>query len=343
MKKVQIFFNAEHHRYTDDEGNVYTSATQLIGKYTPTFPKEFWAFYRAVDQEYGMFGKPRPDIPLRVFFKKSTIDEGKYYTIEELKTGIVPLTKSPGLINKEWDENAAQACERGNREHDYLENSVNAIYDKKTVDHTLSMRELPSFKLACKDVEALDKSALADTHPEVLKVLKNLISKGYTIFAEKRVYTYDHKVSGMIDVIAVNAKKEFVIVDWKTNKDPLIFESGYYEKVWNADRTEKVKTDNWIKKDDRMYAPIQDLQKCKGTIYTLQLSLYARICELWGLKCKGLILCHLRIEMKGTEEFHHKPKFYNITYMPDHIDRLLNKQPKQKPILKRPRRKPLNY
>jgi len=339
MKKVQIFFNAEHHRYTDDEGNVYTSATQLIGKYTPTFPKEFWAFYRAADQEFGMFGKPRPDIPLRVFFKTSRTDEGRYYTIEELKTGIVTFKKSPGLVNKEWDENAAQACERGNREHDYLENSVNQIYDKKTVNHSLAIHELPSFKLALKDVEALDKSALADTHPAVLKVLKKLIEKGYTLFAEKRVYSYKHKVSGMIDIIAVNENKEFVIVDWKTNKDPLKFESGYYEKVWNAGRTDKVKTDKWVKKDDRMHAPIQDLQKCKGSIYTLQLSLYARICELWGLKCKSLILCHLRIEMKGTEEYHHEPKFYNIKYMPEHIDRLLALQS----ISKRPRRKPLNY
>lgn len=343
MKKVQIFFEPVEHKYTDDEGNVYTSATQLIDQYKPKFQKEFWAWYRAVDQEYGMHAKPRPDIPNRIWCKRFPSDSGRYYSLEELASGIIPLKKHPDLINHEWAENAQAACDRGNKEHDYLENCVNGIYDEKTVDHSLAINELPSFSLKIKDIKELEKSPLAETHRPVFEVFKKLLLKGFTLFAEKRIYSYDHLVSGMIDILAVNANNEFYIVDWKTNKDPLQFKSGYFKKAWNSTRTEKLKTDEWVDKDERMFAPIDDLQNCKGSLYTLQLSLYAKLCELWGLKCLGLILCHLRIEVINNKEIHHDPIFYDISYLSSHIDKVLDVQKKKKIKKKKSFRKPLNY
>ena len=35
MRKIQIYFDEKKHKYTDEEGNVYTSTTQLIGQVTP--------------------------------------------------------------------------------------------------------------------------------------------------------------------------------------------------------------------------------------------------------------------------------------------------------------------
>jgi hypothetical protein len=342
MKKVQIYFEPIEHKYTDDEGNVYTSATQLIDKYKPKFHKEFWAFYRAVDQEYGMLSKPRPDIPNRIWCKTYPSDVGRYYTLPELAAGIINLRKHPDLITQEWLEVAHAACERGNKEHDYLENCVNGIYNEKTVDHTLAVNELPSFALAIKDIKALENSPLAKTHKPVFELFKKLLHRGFTLFAEKRIYSYEHQISGMIDILAVNANNEFYIVDWKTNKDPLKFKSGYYIKEWNRNRTEKIKTDQWVDKDERMFAPIDDLQNCKGTLYSLQLSLYARLCELWGLKCLGLVLCHLRIEVKDKKEIHHDPIFYDIPYLKSHIDKILSQHEKKK-VKKKLIRKSIKY
>lgn len=343
MKKVQIYFEPIEHKYTDNEGNVYTSATQLIDQYKPKFAKEFWAWYRAVDQEYGMLAKPRPDIPNRIWFKTYPSDPGKYYSLAELSAGKVSLKKHPSKINYEWEENAQAACDRGNKEHDYLENCVNGIYNEKTVDHSLAINELPSFTLKIKDIKELEKSPLAQTHKPVFDLFKKLLLKGFTLFAEKRIYSYEHLVSGMIDILAVNANNEFYIVDWKTNKDPLQFKSGYFKKAWNSTRTQKVKTDDWVDKDERMFPPINDLQNCKGSLYTLQLSLYAKLCELWGLKCLGLVLCHLRIEVVGSKEIHHDPIFYDISYLGSHIDKILIEQKNKKILKKKIFRKPLNY
>tara|TARA_R110002096_G_scaffold517_5_gene3035 strand:- start:2170 stop:3204 length:1035 start_codon:yes stop_codon:yes gene_type:complete len=344
MKKVKIYFNAAEHKYTDEEDNVYTSVTQLIDKYKPKFNKDFWAWYRAVDQAYGMFGKPRPDIPNRIWCKRFNTDSGRYYTITELSSGILPLKKHPICINYEWEKEAADACDRGNRQHDYLENCINNFYGGEVIKNTASVGELPSFTFAIKDVDVLKNSPLSETHKSVFGMLKKLIERGFTLFAEKRVYSYEHKISGMIDIIAVNDKSEFYIVDWKTNKDPLQFKSGYFKKAWNYNRTKKVKTDEWVDKDERMFEPINDLQNCKGTLYTLQLSLYARLCELWGLKCLGLLLCHLRIEVQNKKLIYHEPIFYDISYLHSHIDKLLSKEQKvENKKTKKFLRKPLNY
>tara|TARA_R100000655_G_scaffold2992_6_gene11260 strand:- start:21399 stop:22433 length:1035 start_codon:yes stop_codon:yes gene_type:complete len=344
MKKVKIYFDAEEHKYTDNEGNAYTSVTQLIDKYKPKFNKDFWAWYRAIDQEYGMYGKPRPDMPDRIWCKRFRTDSGRYYTISELSSGILPMKKHPVKINYEWEKNAADACDRGNKEHDYLENCINNFYKEKEINETVSVGELPSFTFAIKNIETLKDSPLSKTHKSVFEVLKKLIKRGFTLFAEKRVYSYEHRISGMIDIIAVNDKSEFYIVDWKTNKDPLQFQSGYFKKVWNYNRTKKVKTDEWVDKDERMFEPLNDLQNCKGTLYSLQLSLYARICELWGLKCLGLILCHLRIEVQNSNLIYHEPIFYNISYLRDHVDKVLSREQKVEiKAKKKVSRKPLNY
>lgn len=344
MRRVKIFFDEPTHTYTDEEGSKYTSVTTVIDKYKEKFDKVFWAYYRAVDQTYGRFGSPRPDTEgNRIFCKTDSGDRGTYYSIQDLRNGALELNTHPDVINLSWAINAEEACIRGTREHNYLEDSINNLYEKKNITPSLTVNELPSFSLQISSIVELENSPLTITHKEVFEVLKGLINKGYVLYAEKRVYSYDHKVSGTIDILAVDSEGNFWIVDWKTNKDVLQFKSGYFKQVWDADRTVKVKTDEWVDTDKRMLYPVDDLQVCKGNIYTLQLSLYARLCELWGLRCKGLILCHLRIEMVEGKEVHHEPIFYDIPYLGLHADRLLEDHKSKIVKTKNNFRKPVKY
>lgn len=85
---------------------------------------------------------------------------------------------------------------------------------------------------------------------------------------------------------------DFVILDWKTNRDGLQFESGYYKK----DKTTKPaqKTNVWIPKNNFMLPPLNSLPDCNGSHYTMQLSIYAKMVELiLGIPCVGLGLCHI--------------------------------------------------
>ena len=126
-----------------------------------------------------------------------------------------------------------------------------------------------------------------------------------------------------------------MILDWKTNKDPLKFTPGYYKKEWNADRTKKVKTGQWVPKNDRLLHPLSNVPYCKGMIYTLQLSMYAFMCELWGYEVAGIVLCHIRPELDENKEPRYEivdgqkqrvempPEFYKIDYLREEVYTLL--------------------
>lgn len=321
MQKVKIYFDEAEHKYTDDEGSVYTSTTQLIGKVTPVFDQEFWCMYRALDQ---VGYKLKPDTVNRTI----TVN-GQVCTLPQLYAGLFETIKTPSQIVREWKEITQRSLDRGNNTHNYLEDCVNAFYKKTTKDNgnnfQLSDINEKTFRFKIANVFELENSPMKYSHPKVYDLLRKLISSGYTIYAEKRIYSYEHKVSGTIDILAVRGK-DFWIVDWKTNKDELKWKPGYYKKEWNKDRTEKVRTNKWVNTYDTFLFPLHNVPHSKGMGYALQLSLYAYVCELWGLNCKGLILYHLRED----DERKYPPKHYMITYYKHYIKLLmdwkLNKQ-----------------
>lgn len=332
MKKVKIYFDEPTHTYTDDEGNEYTSVTTYINKFKVKYDSEFWAMYRALDQmNYKI--KPNPT-DRKIWVQAYPGKKGKWYGLTELYAGIFPTYKTPNQIRNEWKQTADDACARGNDKHNFLEDCINEFYHNSSTVSTISdVATDQDYVLKIQTVADLNNSPIAKMEPEIFEMLKGLVDSGYTLFAEKRVYSYEHRISGMIDVLAVNADGEFWIVDWKTNKDKLLFESGYFKKVWDKDRKAKIKTDDFVKKDQRMLAPLNHLQDCKGNLYTLQLSLYAYICELWGLKCKGLILTHIRPILdkydnvipddKDNVQFY-APDFYQINYLRNDIKSILD-------------------
>jgi len=144
--------------------------------------------------------------------------------------------------------------------------------------------------------------------------------QGFTLYAEKRVYNPILGLAGMIDVFLAKGK-HFIILDWKTNKDLLRFESGYYKKAWkdvNGVRR-KVRTEHWIKNENRLLYPIGHLDECKGSVYSMQLSLYAFLCECWGMVQLDLQLCHIR----RNEDVEFSPLFYQIPYLKEEVKNML--------------------
>lgn len=271
MRKRTISFNEQLHRYTDEDNLVYTSVTTLIGKYTPPFNRNYWSKYKAE------------------------------------QTGL-----SQQQILENWDNITEEACARGTREHKLLEDSVNGSIlppseQAKVISEGVEKKKLLSTALVPLsgveftnvNLDVLAQSELAKKYPEIFSYLRVAILDGAKLYVERRTYSYDHLVAGTIDCLLVKGR-QFIIVDWKTNKKEMHFKSGYYKKVNGIESTQ------WIDTSDTLLYPLHNLPHCKGAIYTMQLSLYAYILELWGLECKGLVLYHIRPD--------HRPKAYNILY-----------------------------
>lgn len=265
MIKRTIIFNEALHTYTDEDTNPYISVTTLIGKYIPPFNKEYWSKYKAN------------------------------------QTG----TTQQNILDN-WKDITDIACDKGNKEHKLLEDSINDSIkpreDFKVPKENLlvtALNKLSGHEFTNVNLDILAQSNLAKKYSEIFDYLRIKILEGFKLYVEKRTYSYEHLVAGTIDCLLVKGK-DFIIVDWKTNKKELYFKSGYYRKVNGIESTE------WVDKKDYLLAPLTHIENCKGNTYTLQLSLYAYILELWGMNCIGLILYHLR---EGS-----KPKPYNILY-----------------------------
>ena len=275
QKGRSIFFNEEAHKYTDDLGNAYISVTTLIGKYTEEFKKE------AIAAACERIGK-NPKHP------KYALYAGK--------------TKKQLLW--EWEQETIKACEKGSKKHNFLElavkesngykkNAKGFIDDKiYTIDDIVAKHNYGRLKL-----DYFDQKGVKEKYPQIYELISGLTSMGYKIYSEIGVYDSDNLISGLIDILLVKGN-EFIILDWKTNKAPIRFESGYYEK----DTLGKLRLDSFVYKNDFFQAPLDNLADSVGNHYAMQLSTYAYEVESWGFKCKGLILCHIRTDEDAKDE-----------------------------------------
>jgi hypothetical protein len=269
-----IYFNEELHKYTDDMDNVYTSTTTLIKKYEPE--KDFEGIAAACER----IGK-NPRHP-------------KY---EKYKG------KTKRQILKSWDKIADEGKEKGTIKHNFLEISI-----KQSSGYTLNAKGFINDKLYTVDdiikkhnygllnLEFFSSRGVHTRYPKIYACIKAFVEAGYRIYAEIGVYDGDYLISGLVDILLVNGE-DFVILDWKTNKDEIRFESGYFEKDNNG-----VSTNRFIATNDMFNYPLNHLPASTGNGYTLQLSTYAYLVETFGYKCKGIILCHIRDILNSSEE-----------------------------------------
>lgn len=257
--EVYLFFDEGPHRYTDTLGNEYKSVTTIIhDNYVPKFDKKYWL--RKKSKELGISEKE---------------------------------------LEKQWQAITDEACSRGTATHNGIEDAIkdvsmfkNAIQYLNEINtgRVVTVADIPNFTAKPLDVN-LFKEATQNKYPEIYRVFQYYTDKGYTIYSEIGMFLIDYLISGTIDILCIR-DTDFVILDWKTNRNGLQFESGYYKK----DKTCKPVqlTNEYVLKDEKMLAPLNHLPNCNGYHYTMQLSTYARGTELiLGIPCTGLGLCHI--------------------------------------------------
>lgn len=254
-----LYFKEEGHKYNDTLGNNYTSVTTLIhDNYCPKFDKKYWLHKKA--RELGITEKQ---------------------------------------LARQWQDITDEACARGTATHNGIEDAIkevsmfkNAIQYLNQVEdgRVVTIADIPNFSAKPLDVEAFRK-ATDNKYEEIYRVFDFYTKKGYTIYSEIGAYLIDYLISGTIDIFCYRPT-DFVILDWKTNRDGLQFESGYFKK----DKTTKPvqRTNEYVLKKEQMLPPLSHLPNCNGSHYTMQLSMYARMVELiLGIPCVGLGLCHI--------------------------------------------------
>lgn len=257
--EIFLYFKEEGHKYNDSLGNSYTSVTTLIhDNYIPKFNKKYWLHKKA--RELGVSEK---------------------------------------TLEKQWQAITDEACARGTVTHNGLEDAIKEVSMFKSAiqylnnisdGRVVTVADIPFFKVKPLDIEKF-KEATNNKYPEIYRVFQFYIDRGYTIYSEIGAFLIDYRLSGTIDVLCVR-DTDFVILDWKTNRNGLQFESGYFRKDKSIKPAQL--TNEYVKKSEYMLPPLNYLPNCNGYHYTMQLSMYARMVELiLGIPCVGLGLCHI--------------------------------------------------
>lgn len=304
IKGRLIFFNEEQHKYTDDLGNPYISVTTLIHKYVNEFDKE------AIAKACEKIGK-----------NPAHKDYLKY------------KDKTAKQILKEWDDETKRACNKGTIKHNFLEQAVKKSSGYKIDDNGFIQDQIYTIdniiqkhRFGKLNLDYFIKTGIKDKYPTIFQVIEHFVNKGYNIYSEIGVYSFQYLVSGLIDILLVK-DTDFVILDWKTNKAPIRFEAGYYKKDINGN----LLLDQYVVKDDVFKHPLTNLADSVGNHYTMQLSTYAYLVETFGFTCKGLILCHIRTVQNNELDFNkdgefkeqEEVKFHKIEYLKDSVEAML--------------------
>jgi hypothetical protein len=270
LAKRKIYFNEEHHKYTDDLGNVYTSTTTFLSNY-----------YNEFDQRA---------VAKRCIRKRDSMYYG--WSVEQ--------------VLDYWAKVNKEACDDGNEKHNYLEHAIKSANGYKRSaggvyinDRIYTIPDIMSnHNYGRLNIDYFIQTGVKDKYPKIFAAIQMLVDKGFRIYAEIGTYSYDHIISGLIDVLFVTDNGEFVILDWKTNKHKLMFQSGYFKKDKNGKETGEFKVNN-----NKMKPPLNHLPDSHGHQYTMQLSTYAYLTERFGLKCVLIVLYHIRkeIDKNGLE------------------------------------------
>lgn len=250
-------------------------------------------------------------------------------------------------LAKQWQDITDEACSRGTKTHNGLEDGIKGSskfidavrHMKKGDGDMITVADLPDINCNIKPLDLDEFRFLTDyKYTQVYDVFDWYIKRGYKIYSEIGAFLIDYLVSGCIDVLLLK-DDHFVIGDWKTNRGGLKFEAGYYRKDKSQKPTQL--TNDWITKKEYLLPPVAHMPNCNGSIYNLQLSLYAWMVEyILGIPCKGLWLCHIDSDFVLNEYgmpkrfpdglYHIKDNpqetttFYKLNYKKQEISNILN-------------------
>lgn len=256
---VKLIFKEDGHKYNDTLGNEYKSTTTLLHDYQPKFDKSYW-----------------------------------------LKKKAKELHTTEKKLEKQWQDITDEACSRGTKTHNGLEDGIKgSSMFKDAVKHMIkpngemiTIADIPSINFKVEQLNINDFKELTENkYPRIYEILEYYIKNGYKIYSEIGAFLIDYLVSGTIDVLCIRDDK-FVIGDWKTNRGGLKFEAGYYKKDKNQKPHQL--TNVWVNNNETLLPPLVNLPNCNGSIYNLQLSVYAYMVEcILGIPNAGLWLCHI--------------------------------------------------
>lgn len=275
--KFELLFNESQHKYMDTFGNIYTSMTTVIGEYTPEFEKTKIA--KAVSRKH----------------------DSKYFGWNVLD------------ILKDWDKITKESHVIGNATHNKLEgitkSSTNHNYKSKAFDNYNTLYTvtdiLEDSSLGELDVDKFLTSGIKEKYPRIYNLFIHLASLGYRFFSEIGVFNIEYLVSGLIDILCVHYElKQFIIVDWKTNKHDLVpngveenkYKSGYFKKDSLGNETHE-----FIFTNQNFKYPLHSFQTSHFLTYAFQLNGYAHLFSKFGFTLSQLILVHVRDRFKFTE------------------------------------------
>lgn len=288
-----LYFDEVAHKYTDNLGNTFTSATQLISKYYEHFDAEGMA------RSCAKIGR-NPNHPKYLKYRGKTEKQ----------------------LLAEWKKETEVACAKGTAKHDYLERGIKLSNNYKLVEGKYIKGQLftvPAIKhnpaIGEIQLSTLITYGLDKKYPEIFNVIAAFVSDGWRIYAEIGVFNLHHLVSGLIDLLLIKGDV-FFIIDWKTNKAPIRFESGYYGK----DTKGNILLTEFITTDKRFLYPLNHLPESTGHKYSLQLSLYAYLVETFGYTCAGMLLCHIRTIPDDSDVV----ELVKIDYYKSEIEAMLN-------------------
>ena len=173
-----------------------------------------------------------------------------------LKKKAKELGISEKRLAEQWKNITDEACERGTRTHNSLEDGIkeNSMFKQavkymiKENGEMITVADIPNIDM---NIKALDinefKDMTENKYPEIYRVFQWYIDRGYKIYSEIGMFLIDSLISGTIDVLLIR-DEDFVIGDWKTNRGGLKFEAGYYKK----DKSQKPAqlTNTWVTKKE---------------------------------------------------------------------------------------------
>lgn len=263
-----------------------------------------------------------------------------------LKKKAKELNISEARLAKQWQDITDEACERGTRTHNGLEDGIKGSsmfreavkYMIRPNGEMITVADIPNIDINVKELDIKEFiDSTENKYPEIYNVFNYYTNRGYKIYSEIGSFLIDFLVSGTIDVLCLR-EDGFVIGDWKTNRGGLIFESGYYKK---DKRTKPAQmTNEWVSTNKTLLAPVNNLPDCNGSIYNLQTSMYAFMVEhILGIPCRGIWLCHIDSDFvlneygmpkrfpDGLYHIRKNPKekvsLFKMNYLRDEIVRIL--------------------
>jgi len=303
-KNTYLYFDEGPHKYTDNNGNEYISVTTIIGNYCPKFDTKYWAHRKAKEQ--GVSEKE---------------------------------------IIRQWDKIKTEACSRGNVTHNGLESAIKEVSKFKEAikyleqvksGRCITVADIPNLIPTPLDIDKFIE-ATNNKYEEIYRVFRFYIERGYTIYSEIAVFDPLLLISGTIDILCIR-ETDFVILDWKTNRGGLQFESGYFKKDKSVVPNQL--TNEWVRKHEKMLPPLNHLDECNGSHYSLQLSIYANLVErILNIPCVGLGLCHIASSfilnqygqpLRDKDGYHVDPNgdeiptWYRINYLRNETNAIFN-------------------